>query len=563
MRKTLLLLICYLFVGLYAVRADGVAETDEAASLLRTFANRPTQQNADKFFAYLLTEEFVDEPIVLKSGADTETLQATVWFWAEEWYQLNMQNYALAANYGEKALPLCKQIGDKQMEADCVSSLAIIYLRKGDFIRAAEYAKYCNRLDIESGDKDNIASSYNTLAGIYMTAHNPQEAEKYILKAIEYVEQTDNLPRKAVIYGVAAEVYQNLRDVETSLSYADRSLLLEQQMGRTDRIAIRQAQRASALLGLKRYDEAREALTEAIPVLRQMGNNHSLGIACVQMGDVLHKQKQDSISIDYYNEAVEIFTEQHDLYNLSQAYDGLREAWRRIDAQQALLYNDKFLILQDSLYDKETGELLSKYAAEYDNQALIRQNIEQRIKYRRVEVWIVIVFSSLLLALLVFIVLYRRSEKQKIEQIKREIEDIRKTSRATIAVRKSSKNQTETGESAEEITLEQKLLKKVVEEVEKAMERRDYNVETIAQRIGMSERTFRRRIQELTNSTPKDVICAVQMEKAQSLLLGEPEMPILDIAIKCGFEDTSSFSHTFKRIFSVSPTQFRVQNVQE
>ncbi len=528
---------------------------ERVEALLKKFDERPTAENANAFFGYLYAEGWLLEPMTIAYTEHRDSICGAVWYWAGEWYY-DRQNYTESERYCLMAYPLCKSAGDKIMEADCASLLSIVYVRQGKFDKAAVYAKCCNELDIESGDKDNIASSYNTLAGIYMSANEAQVAEKYILKAIEYVEQTDNEARKAVVYGMAGEVYQNMRDLENSLKYASRALEIERESGRVDRIAIRQAQRASSLLGMKRYDEAREALEEAIPVLRQMNNAHSLGIACVQMGDVLHKQKQDSLAIKYYDEASEIFEAQHDLYNLSQAHDGLREAWRDLDPLKALEHNDKFLILQDSLYDKETGELLSKYAAEYDNWQLKNQNAAQQDRYRTRILLTIGGFGVLLIILIVVVTIYYRNNKKGIAVVRHELDDVRKALLASKTVTQvEDKNAIDDGAGGAVF------LKRVVEEVESSLESGEYNVETIAGRLGMSVRTFRRKIQESTGGTPKDFICAIQMEKARRLLLNDIQMKIEDVATQCGFEDASSFTHTFNRIFGMSPTQFRKQNM--
>ena len=57
--------------------------------------------------------------------------------------------------------------------------------------------------------------------------------------------------------------------------------------------------------------------------------------------------------------------------------------------------------------------------------------------------------------------------------------------------------------------------------------------------------------------SPKAFISAIQMEKAAKLLVDQPELPIVDVAFRCGFDDASSFTHTFKRIFGITPTQYR------
>ena len=557
------LLLCILtLLPFPSIAADDSSPAPSVASFdaaLDQFEIRPTAENANTFYKLLFQAGFFEEPYVADPKMSRDALQADVWYWATEWYYA-VENYPAAVQFGQQALAAAKSLGDKTLEADCASLLSLVYVRTGQFDKAAVYAKRCNEIDVEGGDHNNIASSYNTLAGIYMTMRQVEEAEKYIVKAIEQVEQTDNLPRKAVIYGMASEVYQNKHDFEQAYKHAAKALSIEQQLQRTDKIAIRQAQCASALIGLKRYEESKNMLAEAIPILRESDNHHSLGIALIQMGDVLHREKQDSLAVPYYEEAIGIFEAQHDLFNLSQAHDGMRNALRHIDPERALHHNDIYFSLRDSLYDHETGELLSKYAAEYDNYALREQNEQERIQYQKRIRIIIVISAVLLLLLLVLGILYYFCQRRSLLIVRAEMERVQRALLAQESVKKSSRKKSSVTEGKEEILNEEDdLLRRVVMEVNGSLESRDYNVERIAERMNMTPRTFSRRMRELTGGTAKDFICAVQMERARDLLLNQPDMPVSEIAMQCGFEEASSFTHTFRRVFSMSPTQFREQ----
>jgi AraC-like DNA-binding protein len=75
--------------------------------------------------------------------------------------------------------------------------------------------------------------------------------------------------------------------------------------------------------------------------------------------------------------------------------------------------------------------------------------------------------------------------------------------------------------------------------------------------MNMSVQTFRRRLMAASGESPKAFISAIQMEKAGKLLKDSPDMPIVDVAFKCGFDEASSFTHTFKRIYGITPSQYR------
>ena len=108
-----------------------------------------------------------------------------------------------------------------------------------------------------------------------------------------------------------------------------------------------------------------------------------------------------------------------------------------------------------------------------------------------------------------------------------------------------------------ELTEERLFLMRVIEVVNTVMPSGNLSVEQIASELNMSVQTFRRRLQEAAGETPKAYIQAIQMERAAQLLTNRSDMLVSQVANLCGFEETSSFSHTFKRIYGCSPTQYR------
>ena len=54
------------------------------------------------------------------------------------------------------------------------------------------------------------------------------------------------------------------------------------------------------------------------------------------------------------------------------------------------------------------------------------------------------------------------------------------------------------------------------------------------------------------------------MQKARHLLdTITPETTILDIALKCGYEDQGAFGRAFKRFFGVTPSEYMARNEEK
>jgi AraC-like DNA-binding protein/Tfp pilus assembly protein PilF len=526
---------------------------DRVVPILEQFNKTPDAATANRFFDELQKAEFTDEKITFANNTPIDSLRQQVWYWAAEWLY-DQQQYEQAEQYALKALP--KYHPANPEKADCLNTLGCIYIRLSDFKQAANYAKQSVKIEMKGGDHDRIASSMNTLAGIYMAGYQAKEAEQIILQAIDHINQVDNQGRKAIILGMASEIYHTLGNDSKALPYAEQAIDIEQQLGRKPKLAIRLSQKGSALLGLHRYKEAEDIYRLILPEFKEMGDYHSYAIALNHLGMSLLCQKRQQEAIPYYRQAAELFSKMGDLYNEIHAHRGLYESYWDINPDSAKIELDYFDLLKDSLYTNATAEALSRYNAEFGNDQLQQENEEVRSAYQRTIIIAIVVL--LIVIALAWLIVYniRLREKRRIEALMQEISLLRTKMVQTTPQTTSEEKGTEVPAISE--SNEGRLfLMRVIDVVNDGFADRQWSVEVIASKLNMSVQTFRRRLMATAGESPKAFISAIQMEKAGKLLTEHPDMPIVDVAFKCGFDEASSFTHTFKRIYGLTPSQYR------
>lgn len=528
--------------------------------LLNQFDNDSEVVVANQFFDELLKDEFIDENVSFAEATPVDSLQQQVWYWAAEWYY-DQQQYVQAEQYALKALP--KYHPSNPEKADCLNTLGCIYVRMGNMKQAVHYAKQSVEMEMLGGDDDRISSSLNTLAGIYMAANQAEEAKSIILQALEHANRVDNPERKAVILGMASEIYHTLGDDNKALHYAEEAVKIEKQLGRKPKLAIRLSQKGSALLGLHRYKEAEDIYRQILPDLKESGDYHSYAIALNRLGMALLCQERQAEAIPYYKQAAELFSKMGDLYNEIHSHRGLYESYWTINPDSAKIELDYFNLLKDSLYSHSTAETLSRYNAEFGNDLLLKENNEVKQAHRRT-----IIFAIIAILLIVFVAIFiirriRSHQQQQMQELIHEIEQLRLSRDETVqpiteTTEETVNSQEDVASSLQmECTEERLFLMRVIEVVNTVMPSGNLSVEQIASELNMSVQTFRRRLQEAAGETPKAYIQAIQMERAAQLLANRPDMLVSQVANLCGFDETSSFSHTFKRIYGCSPTQYR------
>ena len=527
---------------------------DNVEQIVQQFDRHADVAVANQFFNELAKAEFTDETISFGAETPADSLKQQVWYWAAEWLY-DQQQYEQAEQYALKALQ--KYHPSNPERADCLNTLGCIYVRLSDFKKAAHYARQSVDMEMKGGDHDRISSSLNTLAGIYMAGYQAKEAEQIILQALDHANKVDNPGRKAIILGMASEIYHTLGDDAKALTYAEQAIEIEKRLGRLTKLTIRLSQKGSTLLGLHRYKEAEEIFRQIIPELKEMGDAHSYAIALNRLGMSLLCQERKSEAIPYFKEAAGLFSKMGDLYNEIHSHRGLYESYWTINPDSAKIELDYFDLLKDSLYMHSTAEALSRYNAEFGNDQLQKENEE--VKKAHQHTIILAAFIILVMALGAWLIIrrIRRNHQRVMQELIREIELLRSDKEETTPATEEPTEDNLTDERNEE---DRQFLMQVIEAVNLAMPSGNFGVETIASELNMSVQTFRRRLMAAAGESPKSYISAIQMERAVTLLTDSRDMPISKVANLCGFEETSSFGHTFKRIYGCSPSRYREEN---
>lgn len=82
------------------------------------------------------------------------------------------------------------------------------------------------------------------------------------------------------------------------------------------------------------------------------------------------------------------------------------------------------------------------------------------------------------------------------------------------------------------------------------------SLEDLAQAAGLSAHHFSRLFKETIGKTPMQFVQEHRVEEAKSMLR-DPNLPLIDIAHRCGFSDQAHFSRVFKKSTGNTPKLFR------
>ena len=79
----------------------------------------------------------------------------------------------------------------------------------------------------------------------------------------------------------------------------------------------------------------------------------------------------------------------------------------------------------------------------------------------------------------------------------------------------------------------------------------------LAENVHFSEYHFHRLFSENSDETITQFVTRIKMERSGIFLITNPTLSITEIALRYGYNDSSTYSKAFKKHFHVSPTTYR------
>lgn len=110
---------------------------------------------------------------------------------------------------------------------------------------------------------------------------------------------------------------------------------------------------------------------------------------------------------------------------------------------------------------------------------------------------------------------------------------------------------------------DQQFIEKTTSIILANIENPDFGISSLTTELGIGRTLLHTKLKQLVDLSATEFINTVRLQEAQRKLLENPELTMSEIAYKVGFNDPNYFSRTFRKIFNISPTDFRNEKMKE
>lgn len=308
---------------------------------------------------------FIQEGLTFKR---TQTIESEAYIY----YMMSYRYYASdrfddALSTALMALPLCEKTDDKELLAECINMIGIVYQRKGFFGQAITYMERVYRLDLASNDKSGMSSTMNNLATLYLATDQPETALSYVLPAIDIERESGDRQRLAVRLGLASDIWLEMGHLENALNCVEEAYRLDKEDHRESKAAIRLSQKASVLIAMEKDIEAEICLTEAIPILEKNNNITSLAICHNQLGQLYYKESLYKQAEKTYRIASEYATKAGSDYVKKKSLSGLWLCQKYLGKlEDALKTLEDYTQLSEKIADDRADSAVEDFKIRYE-----------------------------------------------------------------------------------------------------------------------------------------------------------------------------------------------------
>lgn len=324
-----------------------------------------------------------------------------------------------------KAIELHINNGNKKGIASGYGNLGAMYFMIGNYGKSLENQLKCLKINEDLNDKNGIAITLMNIANIHFIQKNFSEANKYYNDCRLINKQLGNLHGElSAINNIGTILIEQRKPDEAITYYNYIKKITEEKQDEYN------TEYAFAINGLGNsyrlkgeYDKAHFYLGKAFELYGKQNNTFRLLEVAGNISALYLKEKNYTKSIEYCKTYLEkakaMDANQHErdaCEFLYESYSGIK------DYENALIYHKKFMLLKDTILNKENMKNMSELETKYEtekkenqNKTLINENQIQSMQISNNRIY-VFALLALLFIVLSFAVQINRQNKLKAQQ---------------------------------------------------------------------------------------------------------------------------------------------------
>jgi len=327
-------------------------------------------------------------------------------------WEYRNNNPRMGISYGKIALVFAREINYEKGISKSLSFIGVNYKNVGEHSKALEFFLEGSNWSKKINDIEAEGHSYNNIGEIYRLQKNYKQAEDYFQKTLDAGKQLQNDVLIAYAHNSFGKLYKDLKEYDKALDEHLKALEIRKRIDDKKAIAASIENISKIYEAQGKMEDAINSYNQAFEFAKSFHDDRGMATALIGVARIDLKMKKYEDAKKNALKALEVATRVGDKIYQKDAYEVLVSIEKEAkNYQQALIYQDKFLALQDSVYsDKITKDIdyLTRSFQDEQNNARISLIKEQQKNTMIVNILIAI---GLIISSIFSIFLFKNNKK--------------------------------------------------------------------------------------------------------------------------------------------------------
>ena len=296
-----------------------------------------------------------------------------------------------ALYYYNHALELARQTDDTYSSAGVITNLGLVYLHKGDLIRALSYFLEARTLfEVIMPEGTELASTYNNIGLVYLRIEDYGKALTFLNKSLSIFNKLQDLQGKGAVLNNLAVVYDKTGRSQEAINTLNQSITIKREIQDLMGLCIAYNKMGSLKTEAGNLERALFLLHKAAGIANEIESKNTLISTYQEKQKVYALQGKYQKAILYNRMALDMALEIGTRRQEADSYTYFANLYRHLgDYQKAYHYLQRSFELKDTLTGKkklgEVYEMQLEFEMQQKSNEIALLQEQQKVKSLEIE----------------------------------------------------------------------------------------------------------------------------------------------------------------------------------
>ncbi len=293
--------------------------------------------------------------------------------------------YADAMPPYKRALAIAMKTTDLELQGRALNSVGNAFHNIGRNDSAIVYLMQSAKIKEELGNMKDVAAVYSNIGNVFSDEKSSDKAIEWLEKSLAIrLSLPDGEKGAIVCYNNLSVAYNGKEDYDKAIEYAQRGFDLASESGNKFHAGVLAGSLGHLWLEKRNLDKSIEMSEKSVSLLTEVNRKSNLVFPYTNLSEAWWRKGNYAKALETNQQGYAIMEELKLIEPLEVYYENFANVYESMgDHKQALVWFKKFMVLDDSLFNKEKLEAIAEVEAKFETEKKEAQLAKQKLELER------------------------------------------------------------------------------------------------------------------------------------------------------------------------------------